>query len=153
VEPPELWTRYLAPEYRTLGKYALWREKGKWRSYLQVNGQMFRDTMNSNIPRHAIGNPGLSWKQIGKRFVPIRKNFGRKAMMLGFDAEERMIERLPQNFAAKIVWGSRYPHHDTTSDAIDKLARANIDDAMLARMLGGNTAEQFGVDLVRRVGV
>ena len=76
-------------------------------------------------------------------------------VMLGFDAEERMIQRLPQNFAAKIVWGSRYPHHDTTSgwDAIDKLTRANIDDAMLARMLGGNAAEQFGVDLVRQAGV
>ena len=23
VEPPELWTKYLEPEYRTLGKYAL----------------------------------------------------------------------------------------------------------------------------------
>jgi hypothetical protein len=28
---------------------------------------MFRDTMNSNIPRHAIWRPGLSWKDIGKR--------------------------------------------------------------------------------------
>ena len=25
VEPPELWTKYLEPEYRTLGKHALWR--------------------------------------------------------------------------------------------------------------------------------
>lgn len=76
-------------------------------------------------------------------------------VMLGFDAEERMIQRLPQNFAAKIVWGSRYPQHDTTSgwDAIDMLARANIDDAMLARMLGGNAAEQFGVELVQKVGL
>lgn len=66
VEPPELWTKYLEPEYRTLGRYALWREEGKWGSYLQVNGKMFRDTMNSNLPRHAIWRPGLSWKQIGK---------------------------------------------------------------------------------------
>jgi predicted TIM-barrel fold metal-dependent hydrolase len=36
-------------------------------------------------------------------------------VMLGFDAEERMIQRLPQNFAAKIVWGSRYPHHRPTA--------------------------------------
>jgi predicted TIM-barrel fold metal-dependent hydrolase len=75
-------------------------------------------------------------------------------VMLGFDAQERMIQRLPQNFAAKVVWGSRYPQHDTTSgwDAIDLLARANIDDAMLARMLGGNAAEQFGIELVQQVG-
>src|SRR5882672_4984470 len=66
VEPPELWTKYLEPEYRTLGKYALWREEGKWGSYLQINGKVFRDTMNSNIPRHAIWRPGLSWRQIGE---------------------------------------------------------------------------------------
>ena len=36
-------------------------------------------------------------------------------VMLGFDAEERLIQKLPQDFAEKIVWGSRYPHHDTTS--------------------------------------
>ena len=35
--------------------------------------------------------------------------------MLGFDAEERLIRKLPEDFAEKIVWGSRYPHHDTTS--------------------------------------
>jgi hypothetical protein len=30
-------------------------------------------------------------------------------VMLGFDAEERMIQKLPQDFAGKVVWGSRYP--------------------------------------------
>jgi predicted TIM-barrel fold metal-dependent hydrolase len=71
------------------------------------------------------------------------------SVMLGFDAEERMIQRLPQHFAAKIVWGSRYPQHDTTSalDAIDKLAKANIDEKMLAQMMGGNAAIQFGIEL------
>jgi predicted TIM-barrel fold metal-dependent hydrolase len=74
-------------------------------------------------------------------------------VMLGFDAQERMIQRLPQNFATKIVWGSRYPHHDTTSgwDAIELLGRANIDDALLARMLGGNAAAQFGIELAQKI--
>jgi predicted TIM-barrel fold metal-dependent hydrolase len=406
VEPPELWTKYLEPEYRTLGKYALWREEGTWGSYLQVNGRMFRDTMNSNIPRHAIWRPGLSWRQIGEldpgvrhpmtaggsdpearlkdmdamgidqaflyptwfaegfhlvenpdvayalaraynnwiadfcraapgrlfaaamvplqhmdyaleelrrirrigcfraaflrpmfiegryfthpyynplwdalesmgmaaavhptaglwnpewtshgpftekvkgrlnrfqfiavagggpfaggstagsvsgspplghpiapilscwldnhmfvsstligftvmqryprlrvvvahgkaswmeevlekmeastRTIPLLHEYPVRTdteelweegnVMLGFDAQERMIQRLPQSFAAKIVWGSRYPQHDTTSawDAVDMLARANINDVMMARMLGGNAAEQFGVEL------
>ena len=42
-------------------------------------------------------------------------------VMLGFDAEERLIQKLPQDFAGKVVWGSRYPHHDATS-AWDALA-------------------------------
>ncbi|MGB6562762.1 MAG: hypothetical protein WBE69_09175, partial [Candidatus Binataceae bacterium] len=66
VESPELWTKYLEPEYRTLGKHALWREEGKLGSYLKVNGKVFRDTMNSNIPRHAIWRPGMTWDQVGE---------------------------------------------------------------------------------------
>jgi predicted TIM-barrel fold metal-dependent hydrolase len=66
VEPPELWTRYLEPEYRTLGKHALWREDGKFGSYLKVNGRMFRDPGNSNIPRHAIWRPGMTLDKVGE---------------------------------------------------------------------------------------
>ncbi len=66
VEPPELWTKYIEPEYRTLGKFALWREEGKFGSYLKVNGKVFRDTMNSNIPRHAIWRPGMTWDKVGQ---------------------------------------------------------------------------------------
>ncbi|MBF6560481.1 MAG: amidohydrolase family protein [Candidatus Binataceae bacterium] len=66
VESHEIWTKYLEPEYRVLGKHALWREEGKLGSYLKVNGKIFRDTMNSNIPRHAIWRPGMTWDQVGE---------------------------------------------------------------------------------------
>ena len=65
VEPKAVWETYLEPEYRTLGKSALWREEGEYNSYLKVNGKMFRDTMNCNIPRHAIWKPGMTWEQVG----------------------------------------------------------------------------------------
>src|SRR5215469_10527795 len=29
VEPTALWEKYLDPEYRTLGKHALWRQEGR----------------------------------------------------------------------------------------------------------------------------
>ena len=66
VEPREVWEEYLEPEYRTLGRTALWREDGQFGSYLKVNGKMFRDTMNTNIPRHAIWKPGMTWDQVGE---------------------------------------------------------------------------------------
>ena len=49
-------------------------------------------------------------------------------VMLGFDAEERLIRKLPHDFAEKVVWGSRYPHHDTTSaeDAIATLRGSGV---------------------------
>ena len=61
VEPPELWEKYLDPEFRVLGKQALWRHDGETNSYLKINGEVVRDTMNSNLPRHAIWRPGMSW--------------------------------------------------------------------------------------------
>ncbi len=42
VEPREVWEKYLDPEYRVLGKSALWREDGKTNSYLKVNGHVCR---------------------------------------------------------------------------------------------------------------
>ena len=72
AEPREVWEKYLDPEYRTLGKFALWREEGKINSYLKVNGEMFRDKGNPNIPRHAIWKPGTTWDEIGQLDPDIR---------------------------------------------------------------------------------
>ena len=66
VEPPALWEKYLDPEYRTLGKHALWRQEGRTGSYLKVNGEIFRDTGNPNLPRHALWRPGMTWDAIGE---------------------------------------------------------------------------------------
>ena len=66
VEPRELWEKYLEPEYRVLGRHALWREDGNLSSYLKVNGKMFRDAGNTNIPRHAIWRPGMTWEDVGE---------------------------------------------------------------------------------------
>ncbi len=65
VEPREVWEKYLDPEYRVLGKNALWREEGRFDSYLKINGQVFRDEGNPNIPRHAIWKPGMTWDDVG----------------------------------------------------------------------------------------
>lgn len=72
VEPRAIWDTYLDPEYRTLGKFALWREEGKTNSYLKINGKVFRDSMNTNIPRHAIWQPGMSWEDVGELDPTVR---------------------------------------------------------------------------------
>jgi predicted TIM-barrel fold metal-dependent hydrolase len=73
-------------------------------------------------------------------------------VMLGFDAEERLIQKLPHDFAAKVVWGSRYPHHDATSawDAMAQLRSANVPETLIARMMGQNAANQFDVEPIRQ---
>ena len=74
----------------------------------------------------------------------------RRTAAIAADAEERLIQKLPQDFAQKVVWGSRYPQHDTTSahDAIAMLAEANVPEQIIARMMGGNAATHFGIDLL-----
>jgi predicted TIM-barrel fold metal-dependent hydrolase len=72
-------------------------------------------------------------------------------VMLGFDAEERLILKLPQDFAAKVVWGSRYPQHDAASawDALARLRGANVPEPLIALMMGGNAVRQFAVEPLR----
>ncbi len=66
VEPRAVWEHYLEPEYRILGKHALWREEGRTNAYLKINGEMHRDTTNINLPRHALWRPGMTWESIGE---------------------------------------------------------------------------------------
>jgi predicted TIM-barrel fold metal-dependent hydrolase len=72
VEPPELWEKYLDPEFRVLGKQALWRHDGATNSYLKINGEVIRDTMNPNLPRHAIWRPGMTWDSVGELDASVR---------------------------------------------------------------------------------
>src|SRR3984885_14419266 len=79
VEPPELWEKYLDPEFRVLGKQALWRHDGETNSYLKINGEVVRDTMNSNLPRHAIWRPGMSWDSVGELDASVRHSMNEGA--------------------------------------------------------------------------
>jgi uncharacterized protein len=94
-----------------------------------------------------------------RRFYPVstdpEKIWHEGRVMLGFDADERGIQRLPLHYTDKILWGSRYPHQDTTSawDAIASLSEAHVDEATIARVFGTNAAEQFGIKLVQKTGV
>ena len=74
-------------------------------------------------------------------------------VMLGFEAEERMIQKVPRDFAAKVVWGSRYPHHDATSAwaALTQLRGAKVPEPLIARMMGRNAAAHFGIELLNHV--
>jgi len=72
VEPPALWEKYLEPEYRSLGRHALWRQEGRTVAYLKINGEIFRDKGHPNLPRHALWRPGMTWDAIGELDPHIR---------------------------------------------------------------------------------
>src|SRR5262249_44182708 len=60
------------PEYRALGKHALWRYEGRTGAYLKVNGEIFRDKGNPNLPRHALWRPGMDWDAIGSLELQVK---------------------------------------------------------------------------------
>ncbi|HSZ23725.1 MAG TPA: hypothetical protein VK782_11300, partial [Candidatus Sulfotelmatobacter sp.] len=69
------------------------------------------------------------------------------------------ILKLSEDFAEKIVWGSRYPHQDTTSawDAIEKLTEANVAESTMARNAGrqriGTIRNPSRTESGRRIGI
>ena len=66
-------------------------------------------------------------------------------VMLGFDAEERMIQKLPQDFAGKVVAGVALSASrcDERLGRIGPPARRQSPEPLIARMMGGNAAQQF----------
>ena len=54
------------PSIEILGRHALWRQEGPTGAYLKVNGEIFRDRSNPNLPRHALWRPGMTWEAIGE---------------------------------------------------------------------------------------
>jgi predicted TIM-barrel fold metal-dependent hydrolase len=71
-----------------------------------------------------------------------------RATLVSFDGWESSAARLPEQFADKAAWGSRYPHHDasTPAEAVALLERYAVSDDIAAAMLGGNAAALFGLE-------
>ena len=70
-------------------------------------------------------------------------------VMLGFDARERLIQKLPQDLDFARF---RYPHHDATCawDALACLREANVSEPLIARMMSGNAVRQFASEPFRK---
>lgn len=126
VEPEDVWEHYLDADYRTLGKHALWREQGRHDAYLKVNGRMFRDTMNPNIPRHAIWQPGMRWEDVGALDPDVRH----PAVPGASDAKARLADMdamgIDQSFLYPTWFGEGF-HLVEDPDVAWALARAYND--------------------------
>jgi predicted TIM-barrel fold metal-dependent hydrolase len=72
----------------------------------------------------------------------------RHPLIVSFDSWERSVARMPDVFAAKAAWGSRYPHHDASapSEALAMLRANNVDEGTIDRLMGGNAADLFRLD-------
>ena len=52
---------------------------------------------------------------------------------------------MPDRLGDKAAWGSRYPNHDAAGpdEATAMLEAHDVDAAMIERLMGGNAAELF----------
>ncbi len=64
-----------------------------------------------------------------------------------FDPWEESVAIISEVYGRVAAWGSRYPHHDasTPDEAVATLERFDVPPAVVARMLGGNAAELYGL--------
>lgn len=69
--------------------------------------------------------------------------------LVTFDAWEDSVGVLAQTYARVAGWGSRYPHHDTTTpaEAIGMLERHRVDAPAVAAMMGANAARLHRIDV------
>lgn len=80
--------------------------------------------------------------------IPIRTDadevfYEHGGAMIGFDADELVVQRESDLFENVVVWGSRYPNHDAMSaqEAIERLTKAGLPETTIARMMSGNAAK------------
>ena len=89
------------------------------------------------------------WLFSGIRDVSLEPEhvFFDRPSLVSFDSWESPVARMPDVFGKVAAWGSRYPNHDTgtVEEARATLGRYDVDDATVARYLGGNALRHFGL--------
>ncbi|MEX1007757.1 MAG: amidohydrolase family protein [Acidimicrobiia bacterium] len=69
----------------------------------------------------------------------------RHPLVVSFDSWEESVAIMPDRLADKAAWGSRYPNHDAAGpdEARTMLEGEGVDGATIDRLLGGNAADLF----------
>ena len=112
--------------------------------------------------RLAITHAGTSWvplaleksetylwlsPQYAMAFVCLEPEevWDRHPLIVSFDSWEESVAIMPDRLGDKAAWGSRYPNHDAAGpdEATAMLEAHNVDAATIERLMGGNAAELF----------
>lgn len=73
----------------------------------------------------------------------------RHPAVVSFDGWEKPVGRMPDRLGNKAAWGSRYPHHDTStpSEARSMLTDAGVSEATIDGLLGGHATSVFRLEV------
>ncbi len=119
--------------------------------------------------RLAIAHAGTTWVPIAlekcETYLWLSPQFGhaqvclepeevwdRHPLVVTFDGWEKSVARMPDRLAGKAAWGSRYPHHDTSTpeEARAMLSTHEVDSDLVDALLGGHAAELFRLQVPSR---
>jgi uncharacterized protein len=89
----------------------------------------------------------LTFFMVDKVCLEPEKVFFKRNYLVTFNPWERSVARLYDILENVGAWGSRYPNHDAASPAEmeRKLSSANVPAAAIARFMGGNAANIYGM--------
>jgi hypothetical protein len=70
-----------------------------------------------------------------------------RMFLASFDSWESTVARMPDLFAHKAGWGSRYPHHDAAgpAEAVEMLETHGVDRSTIEHLMGGNAINVFNL--------
>jgi predicted TIM-barrel fold metal-dependent hydrolase len=73
-------------------------------------------------------------------------------VVVQFDSWEKGVAEMPDLFAEKAGWGSRYPNHDASAptEAIQRLESNKVEPDTIARLMGGTAIDHFGLKVQTR---
>ncbi len=73
----------------------------------------------------------------------------RHPIVVSFDGWEKPVARMPERLGTKAAWGSRYPHHDTSTpqEARAMLEAEGVEASTIEALLGGHAAELFRLEV------
>jgi predicted TIM-barrel fold metal-dependent hydrolase len=120
--------------------------------------------------RLAIVHAGASWVPLAleksETYLWLSPQFGhaevclepeevwdRHPLLVSFDGWEKSVGRMPDRLGPKAAWGSRYPHHDTStpSEARAMLEAEGVDQATIDALLGGHAIDLFRLQVAAGV--
>jgi hypothetical protein len=117
----------------------------------------FPDLRFSLVHGHAAWVPLVLEKSEGyltiaaRHQIPVRIQaedvWEERPVMVGVDADESAVHDLADDFAAKGIWGSRYPNEDTMTpaEALERFRAGGVADATIRRFLHDNGAQTYGI--------
>jgi uncharacterized protein len=107
LETPDIWTKYLDPEYRVLARSWFWPYGDQVNGEVFLNGATVPGLNQSGIPRHAVWKPGYTFEQIGSLDPKIKHPVNPGAS----DPKARLVDMNAMRIDKAVLYPTLFLHY------------------------------------------